>query len=165
MAQARGGPGQDGVLDQPAAGGADEVAQMAGAAQLAVGDGARRAGFRRVRRGEARAALGEIVQRGQQQPGTEVVALAGDRATARRAAPDERTAVAVGPDGDDTGRGVPAPEPFVLRGHGRGDYRARRSWGIRGRRGHGLRTPPVLGNRYPAPTGTRDLRYAARSIV
>ena len=125
--------------------GADQVAQLAGAGELAVGDAARarrgvavssgrhhrRRGHRghrgHVLRPQPGAEVREVVERGEQQPRAEPDVLAHELAGRRDPPPHEGAAVGLGPHRDDAGSRVPAPQPFVFDRHGRclGDHHRR----------------------------------------
>ena len=87
----------------------DQKPKRPGAVELAEGD---------PRRGSVRPEVGsemlEVVEPIEEEPGAEAFGVADQVAGGADPSPDDGAAVRLGPDRDDTGGGVPAPEPFIL---------------------------------------------------
>ena len=110
FAESKGGAVKHGGRQGFAVGRADEEAERAGSGQLAIGNERILGSVGR----EARAEVLEVVEAVEQDPGTEALVLADELTGRRDAPPDDGVARLLGPHGHDSGRGVPAPEPFVF---------------------------------------------------
>ena len=87
----------------------DQKPKRPGAVELAEGD---------PRRGSVGPEVGsemlEVVEAIEEEPGAEAFGVADQVAGGADSSPDDGAAVRLGPDRDDAGGGVPAPEPFIL---------------------------------------------------
>ena len=65
-------------------------------------------------RAEASTEVFQVVESLQQEPRTEAILFTDELTGVGWTAPNEDTTIVLGPHGDDAGRGIPPPKPFVL---------------------------------------------------